>query len=168
MGTNLLATRLKQLENDGLIERERVAGMRKRHIYRLTERGRLIEPVLVEMVRFGRNAELAGGTEGLHRPSWAVLASRASFRPDVAAGLTERYEFRVGEETFYLGVQDGMPDNGNGPAINPIVIAEMSEQTFQKVQSGALKMAQGVWTDEIRIVSGPAAALDRCELIFSG
>lgn len=168
MGTNLLATRLKQLERDRLIERERVVGMRKRYIYRLTENGRLIEPVLVEMVRFGRNSGFEGGAGDLHRPSWAVLSSRATFRLDVAAGLTERYEFRVGDETFYLGVLDGAPDNGNGPAVNPIVVAEMSEETFQKVQSGALKMAQAVWTDEIRIVSGPAAALDRCELIFGG
>ena len=168
MGTNLLAARLKQLEGDDMIERERVAGMRKRRIYRLTERGRLIEPVLVEMVRFGLRSGLKGGESDYSRPSWAVLSSRAVFRPDLAAGLNERYEFRVGEEVFYLGVKDDRPDNDSGPAQDPIVVAEMSEETFDRVQSGELKMAQGAWTGEIRVVRGPAAALGRCEQIFGG
>lgn len=102
------------------------------------------------------------------RPAWAVLSSRAVFRPDLAAGLTERYEFRVGDEVFYLGVRDGEPDNGSGPAADPIVVAEMTEETFNRVQTGELKMAQGVWTGAIRLVRGPAAALDRCEHIFGG
>lgn len=168
MGTNLLAARLKQLESDNLVKRERVIGMRNRRIYQLTERGRLIEPVLVEMVRFGLRAGLKGGETDFGRPAWAVLSSRAVFRPDMAAGLNERYEFHVGEEVFYLGVNGGLPDNGSGPAPDPMVAAEMSGETFDRVQTGDLKMAQGVWTGAIRLVSGPAAALDRCEQIFGG
>lgn len=168
MGTNLLAARLRQLESDDLIERERVIGMRKRRLYRLTERGRMIEPVLVEMVRFGLRSGIKGSGSDYSRPAWAVLSSRAVFRPDLAAGLTERYEFRVGDEVFYLGVRDGKPDNGSEPAADPIVVAEMTEETFNRVQTGELKMAQGVWTGAIRLVRGQAAALDRCEHIFGG
>ncbi len=168
IGTNLLASRLKRLEADGLIERERAPGMRKRRIYRLTDRGRMIEPVLVEMVRFGLRSGLTGGEKDYSRPAWAILASRAVFQPDMAAGLDERYEFHVGDEVFYLGVSDGRPDNGEGPAVDPVVIVEMSPETFDRVQSGALKMAQGIWTGEIKVLDGHGPALDRCEQIFGG
>ncbi len=168
IGTNLLATRLKRLEADGLIEREPAPGMRKRRIYRLTERGRQIEPVLVEMIRFGLKSGLAGSDSDYGRPEWAVLSSKAVFNRDAAAGLDERYEFHVGDEVFYLGVRDGRPDNGHGPAIDPITVVEMSAETFDRVQTGELKMAQGIWTDEIKVLAGHAAAMDRCEQIFGG
>lgn len=168
IGTNLLAARLKRLEADDLIERERAPGMRKRRIYRLTERGRMIEPVLVEMVRFGLKSGLTGDETDYGRPAWAVLSSRAVFRPDLAAGLNERYEFHVGDEVFHLGVRDGRPDNGPGPAVDPVVVVEMNEETFDQVQRGQLKMAQGIWTDVIKVLAGHAPALDRCEQIFGG
>lgn len=166
IGTNLLAARLNTLEADGLIERERAPGMRKRRVYLLTERGRMVEPVLVEMARFGLRAGLSGGEEDYHRPGWAVLSALATFRPERAAGLNERYEFQVGGEVFYLGVRDGQPDNGSGPADHPAVVARMSEETFERVQNGSLRISQGVWTGEVEIVEGHAAALDRCEQIF--
>lgn len=168
IGTNLLAGRLKQLEADQLIEKAPSQEIRSRLIYQLAERGRKLEPVLVEMVRF---RALLGDVDrygDFHRPAWAVLASRAAFRPDVAAGLTERYEFRVDDEVFFLGVKDGRPDTGIGNATNPVVIAEMTAGTFAKVQSRQMTMAQGVWVGDIRVVDGFSAALDRCEQIFSG
>ena len=166
IGTNLLATRLKRLESDGLIEREKVPGMRKRLMYRVTERGQMLEPVLVEMARFGAMADLDRGPDDYARPAWAVLSSKASFNADLAAGLNERYEFQVDDEVFYLGVSDGVPDNGYGPAGEPVVTARMDSGTFNRIQAGTMKMAQGVWTEEIEIIDGPAAALDRCEQIF--
>lgn len=168
IGTNLLAARLKRLEADNLIERERAPGMRKRRIYRLTQRGRAIEPVLVEMVRFGLRSGLTGNETDYGRPAWAVLSSRAVFQPDLAAGLDEQYEFHVDDEVFHLGVSDGRPDNGPGPAVDPVVVAEMDKETFDRIQSGDLKMAQGVWTGEIKVLSGHQGALDRCEQIFGG
>ncbi len=168
IGTNLLAARLKRLEADGLVQKERAPGMRKRLIYRLTDRGRLIEPVLVEMVRFGLRSGLPGNDDDYGRPAWAVLSSRAVFRPDLAAGLDEQYEFHVADEVFHLGVRDGRPANGPGEATDPVVVAEMSPDTFDRVQSGSLKMAQGIWTGDIKVLAGHGGALDRCEQIFGG
>lgn len=168
IGTNLLATRLKQLESDGFIEREKQPGMRKRRIYTLTDRGKALEPVLIEMVRFGLSAGLEGDEDDFGRPSWAILSSKAVFRPDLAGGLNERYEFHVGEEVFYLGVKDGRPDNGSGPASDAVVSVGMSEDTFDRIQSGSLKMAQGVWTGEIELLGGHQGALERCEQVFGG
>ncbi len=166
IGTNLLADRLKQLESDGLIEREKTPGMRRRRRYALSEQGRLIEPVLVEMERFGIRAGLSGPESDYSRPAWAVLSSRASFRPDIAAGLDEQYEFHVDDEVFHLGIKDGRPANGHGPAAHPVVVASMASDTFARVQSGSLAFSQGIWTGEIEVIAGHEAALDRCSQVF--
>jgi hypothetical protein len=118
------------------------------------------------MIRFGGSLDVSEGHGDFYRPVWAVLASRASFRHDVAAGLTERYEFHVDDEVFYLGVIQGRPDNGVGRAENPVVVAQIDSDIFRKVQSVQLTMAQGVWIGEIHVMDGFGAALDRCEQIF--
>jgi DNA-binding HxlR family transcriptional regulator len=167
MAPNLLTARLRQLEDDGLVAQEKAPGMRNRRIYRLTERGRALEPLLVEMVRFGIAARLTAAPDDFFRPGWVVLSAKAAFRRDRAAGMSETYEFRAGDEVFYLGVRDGEPNHGVGPAPAPAVVAEMSKETFDRFQSGRLEPAAGVASGAIRIVSGHAAALQRCDFIYS-
>lgn len=53
IASNILAARLKKLEERGLIERCADPENRKQVIYTLTDKGRDLTPVLVEMVRWG-------------------------------------------------------------------------------------------------------------------
>jgi DNA-binding HxlR family transcriptional regulator len=53
IASNILAARLKKLEERGLIERCADPENRKQVIYTLTDKGRDLTPVLVEMIRWG-------------------------------------------------------------------------------------------------------------------
>jgi DNA-binding HxlR family transcriptional regulator len=53
IASNILAARLKKLEERGLIERSLDPDNRKQVIYQLTEKGRDLTPVLVELIRWG-------------------------------------------------------------------------------------------------------------------
>ncbi|MBX9777112.1 MAG: helix-turn-helix transcriptional regulator [Xanthobacteraceae bacterium] len=53
IASNILTARLKKLEERGLIERRSDPDNRKQVIYTLTDKGRDLAPVLVEMVRWG-------------------------------------------------------------------------------------------------------------------
>ena len=53
IASNILTARLKKLEERGLIERCADPDNRKQVIYTLTDKGRDLAPVLVEMVRWG-------------------------------------------------------------------------------------------------------------------
>jgi DNA-binding HxlR family transcriptional regulator len=53
IASNILTARLKKLEERGLIERAADPDNRKQVIYTLTDKGRDLTPVLVEMVRWG-------------------------------------------------------------------------------------------------------------------
>jgi len=50
IATNVLASRLKRLEANGILTRERDAKDRRKQIYRLTKKGIDLGPVLTEMV----------------------------------------------------------------------------------------------------------------------
>ncbi len=53
MASNLLAHRLTEMEQAGLIRREHQAGPSPRQVYVLTDRGRELRPVLLALGRFG-------------------------------------------------------------------------------------------------------------------
>jgi DNA-binding HxlR family transcriptional regulator len=57
---NLLSQRLKRLIAHGLVEREAYQDRPLRYRYRLTDSGRKLEPVLLQMMRWG-HAHLGGG-----------------------------------------------------------------------------------------------------------
>ena len=52
--TNILARRLKRLEQAGLVEKRRSRGLGQRFEYRLTETGRRLGPVVGALVEWGR------------------------------------------------------------------------------------------------------------------
>lgn len=52
ISTNILASRLAQLERDGIVSKHEDAGNRSRYIYQLTEKGLGLMPVLLEMVNW--------------------------------------------------------------------------------------------------------------------
>lgn len=74
---SLLTQRLAQLTVDGLVVRNE-APRRSKHVeYRLTEAGRSLEPVIVELIRWGSRWMLEGPGQDRIDPQWAPLALRA-------------------------------------------------------------------------------------------
>ncbi|MEM7142225.1 MAG: helix-turn-helix domain-containing protein [Actinomycetota bacterium] len=53
MASNLLAQRLTEMEEVGIIEKRRVDGAKPHDVYALTDRGRELEPIIVDLARFG-------------------------------------------------------------------------------------------------------------------
>jgi DNA-binding HxlR family transcriptional regulator len=53
MWSNLLARRLRDLQDAGLVERRALPPAQTRSVYELTERGRALGPALYELARFG-------------------------------------------------------------------------------------------------------------------
>lgn len=75
--TNLLADRLRELEADGIVTRHADDEDRRRVIYRLTPLGHDLEPVLLELIRWGARWMRAGPGGDCFDPRWALLALQA-------------------------------------------------------------------------------------------
>lgn len=50
IATNILISRLKQLENDAIVEKYRDPNNRRSFVYHLTEKGRDLAPIILEIV----------------------------------------------------------------------------------------------------------------------
>jgi len=55
IATNILADRLKHLEAEGIVEKDRDSDNRRSYIYTLTDKGFALAPVIFEIIRWSGN-----------------------------------------------------------------------------------------------------------------
>lgn len=102
MGSNLLASRLRELEVAGIVER--LEDSESRHRYGLTDAGKALEPVLLALVRWG----LAYGPDNQegyhHQDDWDLLALKALFHADRAGDLSVCVQFKSDEFAGWVAI----------------------------------------------------------------
>jgi len=96
IATNMLTERLRALEDAQVIERFKPAQPASGTAYRLTPRGRALQPVLRELARWSIPMMAAGKGDDVSRAHWLVLALEALFQD---AGARSTDEIRVGVES---------------------------------------------------------------------
>ena len=79
--TNLLATRLKDMEENGLIKKNQLSSLGSPHVYELTDLGRQLEPAMLALSQFGFNY-MHGGPEPDEQvdPGRALLNLKSRYR----------------------------------------------------------------------------------------
>ena len=118
--TNVLSTRLKELEQAGLVERQIAPAPQRGVVYALTADGRQLEPAILALGRWGAT-QLGDPRPGeIVTPESLTMTMRAVFDPVVAAGLTATWEIRApGGIELHAVVTDGQLEAGPGPAPVP-------------------------------------------------
>ncbi|SEQ16256.1 transcriptional regulator, HxlR family [Lentzea albida] len=114
--TNVLATRLKELEQSGIVERQVAPAPGRGVVYALTPVGQSLEPVLLALARWGA-PQLGEPQRGdVVTPEGLVLNLRAVFQAEQAAGLTASWEIHVRDVVVHAVITDGSLVTGLGPA----------------------------------------------------
>ena len=157
IGTNLLASRLKDLQDSGLIEqREGDDGTSR---YALTESGRALEPALLALIRWGMIHGPENRPRDHHRHDWDLLALKALFRDDLADDLSIIVQFRSGDFEGWVLIEDRDIQIGTGQNPNAqITINGTVGDLFLGRKSLRELIAEG----------GDAASLDRFVSAFAG
>jgi DNA-binding HxlR family transcriptional regulator len=123
IGTNLLAKRLKEMEQADIIRQRVLPPPASSTVYELTERGRGLEEPLMGLARWGMeylqvpppNDHFAGVVQGME-------LFQLLFDPAAAAGINLTCEIHAGQDVFYVTVQDGAIQIIPGPALQPDLI----------------------------------------------
>ncbi|MEV8549209.1 winged helix-turn-helix transcriptional regulator [Streptomyces glaucescens] len=154
VSTDVLASRLKDMERDGLATRRRLPPPGAAHVYELTPRGRRLLPVLQALGAWGQD-EL-----GERRPTDAVRAHW--FALPLLRALDGRglVEVSLEEGTFHLfaGAEDG-PLYGDGPAPGePDARLVLDAGACTAVACGELSLAEAVRDGRVTVTGdGPIA-----------
>ena len=122
VGPDVLAQRLRELEQSEIVRRATLPPPAGSRVYELTERGRELEPVVLALGRFGSVAPVPPGDARIGVDA-VVIALKTLFDPTAADGLTASYELRLGEQRFALDVADGRlgVQRGGAPAADATI-----------------------------------------------
>lgn len=161
MGTNLLAQRLKMLEDEAIIERRLLPPPASTEAYDLTEQGRALEPALVELARWGLSSIGKPDPDDVYSGHWSILAMKAVFRPERAADVRATYEFRVDRNVFHARVENSTLITGQGAAISPDVVMETDLDTYLSIVSGEITSEDAIGEGQMTI-KGDMDLWERC------
>jgi DNA-binding HxlR family transcriptional regulator len=114
--TNVLSTRLKELEQAGLAERQIAPAPQRAVVYTLTPAGQQLEAAVLTLARWGTTQLGEKRTGEVVPPSTLAMTLRAAFNRGAAQGLTASWELRAAGATLYAVVTDGQLATGVGPA----------------------------------------------------
>ncbi len=160
--SNVLAARLKELQEAGVIRR---APRSRVIVYELTPYGRELEPVVLALGAWGFKA-MGDPREGqVITADSMTVALRTAFRPQVAAGLPPTaYAAHLGPAELLVQV-DGTAlavTRGNGP----VDLAFAAGPGIRRLISGELAPDRAIAAGMVEVLSGPGELLDRFARTF--
>ena len=129
---NVLSQRLRDLEEAGVVRREVLDPPASVAVYELTGRGRALEPVLLELGRWGSQEPVAAGAE--MSISALLLALKTVFDP--AAAIDATFALLVAGEWFRVTVAGQSIDIVPGRTAEPTVTLATDISTLRAVAFG--------------------------------
>jgi DNA-binding HxlR family transcriptional regulator len=150
---NVLSQRLRELEDAGLVRRDHLAPPANVAVYALTERGRALEPILIELGRWG-SAEPIDSERELGVDAFA-LALKTTF---VGSSRDATYGLLISGEWFTAAVRGGTVDIARGRPATPDVELAGAVGTLRSLAFGRATMDQLVASDALTVFGSRSAA----------
>lgn len=150
IATDMLAARLRSLEDSGLVERRLLPPPAASTVYELTPLGRGLEPVIRELARWGLG--LMGKRKGEEfRIHWMGIWMRTSFRPERADGPPLTVQFEVGGDSMHARIAEGALETTIGPAADPDVTIAGDVATLSRAAHDREFAAEAVTKGRLRV-----------------
>ena len=161
--SNILTTRLKQLEESGLVERFTQREPRG-VFYRLTEDGQELEETVIALSRWGakRLGEMREGE--IITPDSMTMALRTTFRPERAAGPPVSFELHFGPIVLHALVRDAAVDVAAGAIDRPDLVITATPE-FRSLMAGEVTPKEAL-DRGICAITGKRALFDRFAQMF--
>jgi DNA-binding HxlR family transcriptional regulator len=151
---NVLSQRLRELEDSGLVRRDVLEPPASVAVYELTARGRALEPVLLELGRWGSQEPVTASTE--LSASALLLALKTVFDP--AAGVDATFALRVDGQWFRVTVAGGSIDIIAGRTERPTATFDTDVATLRAVAFGREPLAEAERDGRLTLHGDRAAA----------
>jgi DNA-binding HxlR family transcriptional regulator len=166
IGTSVLTTRLKKLEQDGLVARRTLPAPAASVVYDLTADALGLATILAAMADWGMTRLGRAGDDDQIQGRWLVLSlavttKRAQSIPDAT------YELRIDDDILHIRAFDGHLQPSQGPVPNPDATITMSAGTLAAIASGELDIPSSQ-AEKLITLDGDTAGARRLLEIFSG
>ena len=146
------------------MRRRKLAPPAGSRVYELTERGLALEPLLIELGRWGSQTPVPEGEAAFSADSF-VIALRSLFDPGAADGVDVTVELRLGENGFRSRVADGRLEVARGSAERPDAVVATSPGALAAVLWHDRPLADALRTGDVEI-EGSTPAVKRFLGVF--
>jgi DNA-binding HxlR family transcriptional regulator len=140
VANNLLADRLRQLQDDGLVARRELPPPAASTVYELTEAGRELREAIDALIRWGGRWMLTGPQGDTFRGEWLALALDALGAARIEPG--EIVEFDVDGDVVRLAVIDGQLSTTDETRRQPDLRVAADAATILGLAAGELTLVQ--------------------------
>jgi DNA-binding HxlR family transcriptional regulator len=155
LSPDVLSQRLRELEQAGVVRRDKLPPPIAAQVYELSDRGRELEPIVLGLGRWGSRAPFPADHGELGVDAF-VLALKTLYDPTGADGLAgSSFELRLGEHRFAARVADGNLDVARGAATEPVATITTDSGTLQQI----LWHGHPLTTDDLSIAGDREAAV---------
>jgi DNA-binding HxlR family transcriptional regulator/putative sterol carrier protein len=163
---NLLTGRLRALEGAGIIARRELPPPAARQVYELTDDGRDLAVAMAPLIAWGarRLGDRKPGES--FRARWPAVAMAGLADREAARGVSETYQYLVGDSAFHFTVNDGAVELHDGRARDPAVTLSTDEATWADIASGKITASSAAATGALTLAGDPGAA-KRLRKIFA-
>jgi DNA-binding HxlR family transcriptional regulator len=162
--SNILASRLKELEEAGIVQRRAQPRPAGGSVYELTADGGELEEAVAALGRWGAQRLGDMRTGEIITDDSMAMALRAIFRPEAAADCDLTFELHVGEVVVNATVCNGAVRVGKGSLPAPDLMIEGGPQ-IRALLAGEISPADALKTGAAR-VRGKRALFGRFVQLF--
>ena len=167
VGTNILAARLKELEEGGVVRKRKLPPPAASTVYELTEYGQELEEPLYALARWGARSLPPPAKNEEFYPDWGLNAFAALLDQEAANGLSETYVVRVADDVYTVQLDEGKVHVEPGAAEPADLDFETDQETFFAMASGQFDPRSAVSEGRVKIATGKPAVLDRFFSVFN-
>lgn len=165
IGPNVLADRLRSMQEAGLVRRRELPPPAASTVYELTPLGSGLRPAVVELMKWGFQFMGVRRRQDRFRPGWLLGAMHAMFRPEAARGVHDTYEFRIDGEAFHIQVDDGEIEVRQGSADDPDFVLTTDLTTFMAIGSRMLEPTEAAATGRAHVTGDLEAGRRSIEIL---
>lgn len=164
--TNILSTRLKELQEGGVVRRVPLKNCGL--VYELTPYGQALEPIMLAIGRWGFQAMGSPSADDVVTPDSLTMALRTAFRSEAATDAD--YELHVGEVALRAQVRDrtlsvaqitpSAPPVGGRVAESEADAVLIAGPGIRRLIGGEITPAEAIAQDIVAVVRGGESFLD--------
>jgi DNA-binding HxlR family transcriptional regulator len=166
IGTNILAARLRDLEEAGVVQKRKLPPPAASTVYELTPYGAELNESLYALARWGARTLGPPKPGDELEPEWGLNAIPALFDPQAAGDLEETWVLEIGDDVFSARIAEGCVTPMPGAVDNPDAVIKLNLETFYWLVVGELEPDEAL--DSRRVsVDGDPAVLERFVRVFN-
>lgn len=152
IGTGLLSTRLRHLQDIGVIERATLPPPVELAVYQLTTDGQRLRPLILHLARWGlTRLKPSTAQSDAVSPTMVMIALESRFEPTKATGVDGVYELWIDRVPFRVEVHRSALTIRARPAENPRATLTTDTTTLVEINNGILQLSDAIASERLTI-----------------